>query len=255
MFRKKASKPASKRHSFAYYVVGLFTLAIEFMLGVNAAFLVDQSVIIVANNMLAGTFLATLAPFIALLASLAVGLCFVMGGLWTFSGFIDSLEDAKAYCTEYAAGWWPVAMVWFLFVGIIVLDFTTLAFRAVYFSARGESSLLAFFVVLILLPPVLGPLLHVLEHTPRDRRLAKVRQYAEAIETDDVELAIREMNPALRTRLLNGDQSAFTDYYAQAQQEQEMYESAERQKLYEREAKRQRARRPLSSASLPQQAD
>jgi hypothetical protein len=254
MFSRRATKKARKRHGFAYYVVGLFTLAIEFMLGVNAAFLVDQSVVIVAANMLAGTILSPLAPFIALLASVAVGMCFVLGGLWTFSGFVDSLEDAKAYCDEYGTSRWPVVMVWLLFIGIILLDFTTLGFRAAYFAARGETSLLAFFVILILLPPVLGPLLHVLEHTPRDRRLAKVRQYVEALETDDLEVAVKEMNPALRTRLLNDDPTAITDYYAQAQQEQEMIESAERQKLQERKQKRIAARRPLVPASLDQQA-
>lgn len=255
MFSSKSPKKARKRHGFAYYVVGLFTLAIEFMLGVNAAFLVDQSVVIVADNMLAGTFLTGFAPFIALLASLAVGLCFVMGGLWTFSGFIDSLDDAKAYCEAYGTSFWPVVMVWALFIGIIALDFTTLGFRAAYFAARGEQSLLAFFVILILLPPILGPLLHVLEHTPRDRRLAKLRQYAEAIETDDVEQAVREMNPALRTRLLNGDGGAITDYYAQAQAEQEMAESVERQKIQTSKIKQLKAKRPLASASLDQQAE
>lgn len=243
--KSNKQKPAKKRHGFAYYVVGLFTLAIELMLGINAAFLVNQSVRIVADNMLGGTPLEGIAPYIALLVSLGVGFCFIWGGLWTFSGFIDSLEDARAYVRHYATNKWPVLAVWGLYLGIIILDFATLFFRASYFTARGEASLMAFFIVLILLPPVLGPLLHVLENTPRDRRLARVRQYAEALETDDIETAVKEMNPALRTRLLSGDGTALIDHYNQVQQAEEMYESRERQKLQEDNRTRELANRPL----------
>lgn len=242
---KKSTKPARKKHGFAYYVVGLFTLAIELMLGVNAAFLVDQSVRVVSDNMLEGTPLAGGSSFIALIVSLGVGFCFIWGGLWTFSGFIDSLEDARAYVRHYRTNKWPVAAVWGLYIGIIAIDFATLFFRASYFAAKGETPLMAFFVVLILLPPVLGPLLHVLENTPRDRRLARVRQYAEAVAVDDIETAVKDMNPALRTRLLSGDGTALRDYYAQAQQQEEMYESRERQKLQGDEAQRDYAQRPL----------
>lgn len=254
MFSSKGPKKAKKRHGFAYYVVGLFTLAIEFMLGVNAAFLVDQSVVIVADNMLAGTMFAPLASFIALFASLAVGLCFVMGGLWTFGGFIDSLDDARAYVAEYGTSSWPVVMVWALFLGIIALDFTTLGFRAAYFTARGETSLLAFFVILILLPPVLGPLLHVLEHTPRDRRLSKVRQFAEALETDDMEYNIGIMDADLRTRLLNGDKTALNEHYERVRAAELDDQAYEQQKIQERKGKQKQANRPLLSASLDQQA-
>lgn len=255
MFGNKGPKKARKRHGFAYYIVGLFTLAIEFMLGVNAAFLVDQSVIIVADNMLAGTVFASLASFIALFASLAVGLCFVMGGLWTFGGFIDSLDDARAYCETYGTRGWPVVMVWALFLGIIALDFTTLGFRAAYFAARGETSLLAFFVILILLPPILGPLLHVLEHTPRDRRLSKVRQFAEALETDDMEYNIRVMEPDLRTRLLNGDATALNEHYDRIRAAELDDQAYEQQKIQERKAKQRQARRPLALAFRRGQAE
>ncbi len=71
-------------------------------------------------------------------------------------------------------------------------------FRAPYFAEKGALALFAFFVILIFLPPILGPSIHVLEHTPRDRRPARARQDA----------------ADLRSRWLNGDVSALQDYYA-----------------------------------------
>jgi hypothetical protein len=245
MRRKVERKKVKKKHGLAYYVVLLFTLAIELMLGINAAFLVSQSVSIVARNMLDGTAFAGLAPLIALFCSLAVGACFVMGGMWTYAGFIDSLEDAKAYVQEYGTWNWPVWLIWAAFLAIIALDFTTLAFRAVYFAQRGETALLGFFIVLILLPPILGPLIHVLEHTPRDRRLSKVRQFAEALETDDMETVVQTMDPDLRSRMLNGDQSAIQEHYNRVDAMRAENAAYEQQKIQEREEKRKHSRAPL----------
>lgn len=236
---------AKKRHTFAYYVVLLFTLAIELMLGINASFLVDQSVSIVAHNMLDGTPFGGLSPLIALFCSLAVGACFVMGGMWTYAGFIDSLEDAKAYVAEYGTWRWPVLLVWLAFIAVIAIDFATLAFRSEYFASRGESALLGFFVVLILLPPILGPLIHVLENTPRDRRLAKVRRFAESLDTDDTEVAVRHMDPDLRSRLVNGDQSALNEHYTRVSEQRQQAYEYEQSKIKEREEKQARTRRPL----------
>src|SRR5579859_1105401 len=130
-------KQVKKKHGFAFYIIGLFTLAIEMMLGINAAFLVDQSIAVVAHNMLAGTFIEALAPAISLIISLIVGICFVFGGCWTFAGFMDSLDDARAYRDAYGTSNWPVVSFWTLEISIVALDFTTLLFRASYFAEKG----------------------------------------------------------------------------------------------------------------------
>jgi hypothetical protein len=248
------TKKVKKRHGMAFYVIGLFTFAIEFMLGVNAAFLVDQSISIVTRNMLSGTFLAPLASVITLITSLAVGFCFVFGGMWVFAGFMDSLDDAKAYIEAYGSGRWPVVMVWALMVAVVALDFTTLLFRASYFAEKGAGPLFAFFLILIFMPPVLGPLIHVLENTPRDRKLSKARRHAEDLETDDMTSLVEIMDSDLRSRWLDGDSSAIEEHHARVEaQRQEAYEYEQR-KIREREEKRRNKNRPLASASLAQQA-
>jgi len=247
-------KQNKKKHGFAFWVIGLFTLAIEMMLGINAAFLVDQSIIIVAHNMLTGTFLEGLAPVISLIVSLILGVCLIVGGCWTFAGFMDSLDDARAYRDAYGTSNWPVVSFWSLEIGIVALDFTTLFFRASYFAEKGAIPLFAFFVILIFMPPVLGPIIHVLENTPHDRRMAKVRRYAEALDGDDVEHAIKTMDPDLRSRLLQGDASALPEHYARVDAIRAENEDYERQVMEDRDRKRASKNRPLASASLPQQA-
>lgn len=237
-----------KRHGVAFWVIGLFTLAIEGMLGLNAAFLVDQSLRIVVGNMLAGTSVADLAPFITLVAGLIVGVCFVLGGVWVFAGFMDSIQDAKAYQKAYKTSGWPATMVRLLFGAIILLDFTTLCFRASYFAERGAIALFAFFLIIIFLPPILGPLIYVLDNTPRDRKLTKARQYGEQLETDDIYSVIEQMDPDLRSRWLADDESALQEHYDRvAQQRQEAYEY-EQQKIKERD---ETTDRPLLTVSIP----
>lgn len=242
MFEQKlrpASKPkkAKRQHGTAFYVIGVFTFAIESMLGINAAFLVDQSVQIVARNMLEGTPLALLSGLITLIISLAVGFSFVAGGMWTFSGFMESLDDARAYRDEYGTNHWPVIMVWALVIAVIILDFTTLMFRASFFADKGASALLAFFVVLIFLPPILGALVHVLENTPRNRRLSKARQYAEQLEGDSVSSLVEVMDEDLRSRWLSGDVTAVHEHYSRIEEQREdnrLYEEAQMQARDER---------------------
>lgn len=258
----KQKNTSGKRRSLAFYVVGVFTFAIEFMLGVNAAFLVDQSVRIVTENMLTGTPIAPLAGVITLIASLAVGFCFVFGGMWVFGGFMDSLGDAEAYEDEYGTRAWPRMMVWALFVAVIALDFTTLLFRAAFFAEKGAIALFAFFVILILMPPVLGPLIHVLENTPRGRRLNKARRQAEALEIDDVTRVVEAMDPDLRSRWLDGDASALQAHYDRVDEQRQDAFDYEQQKIKERDKKKQQSRRglptggahPKTLTALPSQA-
>lgn len=242
---KVRTKKARKRHGLAFWVIGIFTFAIESMLGINAAFLIDQSVSIVARNMLDGTPLVSLAAIITLIVSLAVGFCFIFGGMWTFSGFMNSLEDARAYRDYYGTGGWPVRMVWCLESAVVALDFTTLCFRATYFAERGALWLFVFFVILIILPPILGPLIHVLENTPHDRRLAKAYRYAEQISADDIDQAVQMMSAGHRTRLLSGDTGAIDDHYSSVEAERARNAELEQQRIAERKQKQQRANHPF----------
>jgi hypothetical protein len=242
---KNAPQKAKKKHGTGFWVVWIFTFAIEFMLGLNAAFLVDQSVSIVVRNMLAGTGVDGVAPIITLIAALAVGFCFVFGGMWTFADFMDSLEDARAYCKYYGTNKWPVVMVCLLFVAVILLDLSTLLFRSAYFAEKGALALLAFFVILIALPPILGPLIHVLEHTPRDRRLAKARQFAESIESDHIDMVVQEMDHDLRTRWLGGDATALDEHYQRLDDIREDNRLYEQSQVSKRDDTQQHANRPL----------
>jgi hypothetical protein len=238
---------AKKRHGAAFWIVGLFTFAIESMLGLNAAFLVDQSLTIVVSNMLRDTPFSVLAPLITLFAGLVVGVCFVAGGVWTFAGFMDAIADAKAYAKAYKTNNWPVWMVRALFVAIILLDFTTLCFRATFFAERGAFFLFIFFLIIIALPPILGPLIYVLDNTPRDRKLTKARQYGEQLETEDIYSVIEQMDPDLRSRWLADDATALQEHYDRVnQQRQDAYEY-EQQKIQERD----QTDRPLVTIPLP----
>ncbi len=233
MFGQKlqvASTPikAKRHHGFAFYVVGAFAFAIETMLGINVAFLVDQSLSIVTHNMLDGTFLAGLAPIIALIVALAVGFLFVFGGMWTFAGFMDSLDDARAYATRYTTWEWPVYLVWAMIVAVLLLDYTTLLFRAAYFGDKGAAALFWFFIILILMPPILGCLLHVLENTPRERRQVKAERNIEQLDADAHEYALQTMPDHLRTKYLDGDTGALDLHY---QSLQEITEDARQREL------------------------
>lgn len=240
-------KKAKRQHSTAYYVIGMFTFAIEAMLGINAAFLVDQSMTIVAHNIFASTFLEPLAPIITLIISLLFGAALMAGGIWTFSGFMETLQDVRAYAQVYHLKRWPVALVWAMMIGIIAIDFTTLAFRASFFSERGAIALFVFFVILIFMPSILGALVYILENTPRDRRLTKARQYGEQLETDDTYQVIETMDPDLRSRYLSDDPTALQEHYARVDQQRQEAWEYEQQQIRERD----QVDRPLLTITVP----
>lgn len=251
----RESEKAKRRHGIAFYVIGTFTFAIESMLGLNAAFLIYQNVSIVADNMLHGTFLAPLSLIIALIISLAIGFCFIFGGMWVFGGFMDSLEDVKAYQKAYKTKKWPEYMVWALMSSVVALDLTTLLFRATYFAEKGAMALFAFFVILILLPPLLGSLMYVLEHTPQARRLAKSREFAEALESDDIEHLVQTIDPDLRSRWLHGDTSVIEEHQRRLEARQAEQLQIEQAEEADRAQGQAAKNRPLATASLADQAE
>jgi len=251
MFKLKNTR--KKNHGMAFYVIGAFTFAIESMLGINAAFLVDQSVSIVTDNMLKDTPLSPLSGMITLVVSLAVGFCFIFGGMWVFSGFMDSLDDAKAYTKEFKSKRWPETMVWLLMFAVIALDFTTLVFRSAFFAEKGALALFAFFVILILMPPILGPLIHVLEHTPHNRQMAKVRVQTEHRHTASMTKIANDIDDDLLDDLLSDDhdvsQSAVDEHWRRMDARENEKIDGKRARQDEQEEGQEKKDRPLSLAS------
>src|SRR5690348_11065909 len=206
-------KYRERRYPLAYWIIGLFTLAIEAMLGINAAFLVDQVSQVMAENMLRGTQWSSYAFLIALFVGLGFGFCLCVGGLWTFTGFIDNLEDAKAYIKDSGGSWLSVVALWTLAILIMLLDVFTLFFRLDYFKEHGSTPLFWFFVILIPMPMLLGYLMYVLSNVPQSRHEAKALARAVRLNTADLQHAVESMDPDLRNRFASGDKSALEDHY------------------------------------------
>lgn len=257
---------AKKHHSVGYYVFWWMCFIIEVLLGINVAFLVDVNLQVVAVHMmegvtLLGMSLEPVAITVAFVISLAVAACFMMGGMWTFSDFLDSYRDAEEYERAEGTSWpWPrLLMVAFLLV-VMALDFFTLQFRATYFASTGETALFAFFCVLIVMPFLLGCLIHVIENTPRDRRLTKAYNYAQQVATGDEERAVQYMTAGERDMYLSGNRDdAMASYYARTGQlsaertrVEEERQADRQQRLAERAETRERRRNPFLKAVPPQ---
>src|ERR1035438_4109710 len=142
LFEKlRMSQRQKKKHTTAYYAAMCFTCVIEFALGTNAAFLMYQNFKVTIYSMLS---IELWASILTIILAFAFGFGVFLGGLWTFAGFIDNIEDAKAYRKEYKSGHWPQGLIWAGLVLVVGLDFTTLLFRVAYFSEKGATSLFAF---------------------------------------------------------------------------------------------------------------
>jgi hypothetical protein len=228
-----------RKHNIAYYVIGLFTLALEAMLGINAAFLANQSVGFVIRDLLESTGWASLAPVISVFVSAGFGASLMCAGLWTFSGYLTTWKKAKAYRKKYAKWDWPQLLCITVVVGIMGLDYATLGFRSTYFGKQGEGSLMLFFGIMIPLVWILGLFMHMVDHAPREARLAEVTQEAEAIDTDHLERAIRGMDPDLLHRYLSQNpaesEAAIQEYYDQQHTLREAGQQIETQAMSERD--------------------
>ena len=232
------------KHSKAYYAAMVFTCVIEFALGTNAAFLMYQNFKVTIYSMLSIELWATI---LTIILAFAFGAGVFAGGMWTFAGFIDNLEDAKSYREEYGTSYWPESLIWMGLLLVVGLDFTTLLFRVAFFNEKGATALFAFFCVLIVLPPVLGPVIHVLEHTPRDRTKVKARDYASRIDSQRIMTAVQNMDDDLRTRYLEEhDESAIAEHYERVASERQANYDFEQQRIAERQAKQQNRRKSKS---------
>lgn len=246
--RTEPSK-APKKHGTAYYAAWSFTCVIEFALGTNASFLMYQNFLITVYAMLKSEVWSSL---LTVILAMAFGAGIFMGGMWTFAGFIDNLEDAKAYRKEYRTSSWPQALIWSGLALVMALDLTTLFFRLAFFNEKGALALFAFSCVLIVLPPVLGPLIHVLEHTPHNRQLAKVRVKTEHRHTANLMRVADEIDDDLLNDLLSEDedtsQAALDEHYRRVEARRQEVTSQSQADQQEDNAAEERKNRPLSLA-------
>lgn len=249
------SKKARRRHGVWYWMAFAFVLCIGVLLGVNIALLVFASTSVVLLNLLTG-FASGLwiAYVVSLGISALLGIAFLIGYMWTFAGASSTFEAAKAYAEEYATRWpWPQSLVIGLEVFFIVLDLISLSYRREFFQAKGAEQLFWFFVVLSLLSPVVGLLMHVLENKPLKFRLAEAGQHAANLVGDDIFSAIESMPPDRRTKVLFDRSGEELANYLQEQREEERQEREQTiSREQERQQKRQGAGHPLSLGSLGQ---
>ncbi len=243
-----SSSKAKLRHGPVYWVIFAFVFGIEGMLGINAAFLVHESATIVVQNLLAGTAIAWAEVGITLVVSLIFGVCLVAGGMWVFTGFKDSLEDARAYVEATGESEWHINRLHMIKWAVIGIDFTTLMFRSQFFAERGSIWLMFFFVILILLPGPLGNMLYVHEHTPRDRRMNRARLKAEVLVSQQQEAAVESMDDDLLSRWVNGDETAYEEHLERVQEQRAEAYQVEQAAMAARERKQQEHRRPLPFA-------
>jgi hypothetical protein len=220
MTTKERREHKPRKHVAAYYPVMAVTIAIEFLLALSAAFLIDGTVVLICRNLLDGLAADLLSQVIAAALSLILGVCFMVAGIWTFSGFMRTKYDFVAWAKRYNADW--AAYLPHAIAGAIVaLDWVTLGYRAAFLSSRGEAWLLAFFA---LLPPLvwgLGIFIYIAETIPEDQQLANLRQELEQVHVGELKEAAYDMDPEELSRWMGEDADAITDYHARTAQERE----------------------------------
>ncbi len=247
-------KKAHRHHTLWYWMAFSFAVCIGVLLGVNIALLIFASTSVVLLTLLAGlTSGQVLAYIISLLIAALLGVAFLAGYIWTFAGASSTYEAAKAYTEEYGLNWpWPQYLVIGLELFFIVLDLISLWYRKQFFAARGAEQLFWFFVVLSLLSPVVGLLMHILENKPLRYRLTEAQRRASNLVGDDLEQLIDTMPFERRARIISGDETALSEHLEYIRQREQEVEQIEQARVKERDERRRNSNRPLVSASLLQ---
>ncbi len=241
----RVSRRKKRKHVVAYYPIIAVTCAIEFLLALSAAFLIDDSVQLTAHKLLEGIAPDLVGKVLAGLLSFVLGVCFMIAGIWTFSGFMKTLYDFIAWAKARKVQW-PIALPWTIAGAIVILDWVSLGFRAQFLSNKGEIWLLVFFV---LLPPLvwgLGVFMYILETIPEDQRLANLRQDLEQVHIDELESAALDMDPELLSEWMNDDPAAITTHYERVKREREEARQQELDAIAQRDAEKQESKpKPL----------
>lgn len=243
---EKTKRRDKKKHVGAYYPIMAVTIAIEFLLATSAAFLIDDNVQLTSHKLLEGIAPDIVGQVIAAVVSIVLGLCFMIAGVWTFSGFMKTLYDFIAWAEHRQVGRWPVALPWAIASAIVILDWITLGFRASFLSSRGELWLLAFFALLPVLVWCLGVFMYIMETIPEHQRLANLRQDLEQVHVDELEEAALDMDPELLSQWMSDDPTAITQYYQSAGEQREAARQQEIAAIAERDAAKDAAKpKPL----------
>lgn len=186
----------------AKWLAFVFALAIEILLGVNAFFLVNTS----TEVALAGF------PGLALVISALFGLGLFVGGMWVFLYAEYSFKAARAYTTYHHTVPWREVIVFALIGGVIALDLTSLAFRKSYLSNRGADWLFWFFVILAILPPLIGVIVHVFVNKPVEFRYVETYNRLHQQTLDELESIAPGMSLDRKLRFLNGEGDALSEH-------------------------------------------
>jgi hypothetical protein len=258
---------AHRRHAIWWWMVFWLVFCIGVLLGVNIALLVFASTSVVLVALLEGLPGATnLAYVVSLAIALLLGTAFLVGYLWTFAGASSTFETAAAYAEAHGLRFpWPQALVIALEGFFIALDLISLLYRRQFFATKGAEQLFWFFVVLSLMSPILGLLMHILENKPLSYRLSEIRQHTANLVGDDLQALVGSMPFEHRVRALSGDETAVQEHLEQLRMREEEARQVEEQRRQERQAteqarkqerenKRNQTRSPLATASLLNQA-
>lgn len=213
----------------------IFAFIIEVLLGVNVYFLVKISTEAVFPDT------GVLSTGVAALFGFGI----FIGGMWVFLYAEYSFKAAHAYSQAMKTAPWREIIVILMVLGVIGLDITSLFFRREYLSNRGADWLFWFFVILALLPPAIGVVLHVLVNKPMKVRYAEAYQRIHSTTIDQLEREMPNMSLEHKLRFLSGDQEALTEHLGAKQERQSVIEAAKSDQQARDEAEKEQMSRPF----------
>ena len=180
----------------------IFATIIEVLLGVNVYFLVDISTQAVFPGL----------PALSAIVGALFGLGIFLGGMWVFMYAEYSFQAAHTYSRHKQTWPWREIVVFALVLGVIGLDLTSLAFRREYLAARGADWLLVFFIILALLPPMIGVIIHVMVNKPAKAKYVEAYERIQGSAIADLEAEMPKMSLDRKLRFLQGDSAALEEH-------------------------------------------
>ena len=219
----------------------LFAFIIEVLLGVNVYFLVKVSTEAVFPD------IAWISTAVATLFGFGI----FLGGMWIFLYAEYSFKAARQYTLAMNTFWWREVVVVLMVIGVILLDLTSLSFRREYLSARGADWLFDFFVILALLPPAIGVVLHVLVNKPVKARYSEAYQRIQATTIDELESEMPHMSLEHKLRFLSGDTEAIQEHLGTKQEKQAQIAASRHEQDQRNKAEQEQMSRPLFQLFQP----
>lgn len=202
----------SKFHNanFFKWVAFLFAVVIEFLLGINAFNLVQISTDAAIPEY------QFIAPIVAGIAGAAL----FAGGMFTFLGTGYAMKAAKDYSRHHGTVAWREFVIGALVFAIIALDVVSLIFRMAYLQVPNPAPLFVFFLILALIPPVLGVIVDVFVNRPVKAKLNETVQEIKRDTADELGRMLKGMPLSQRLQFLQtGDSSILQNYVSTREQE------------------------------------